>query len=403
MSETQFRVKGIPSTFIIFMLLNLGVLPSSQQRHHRAVKSPCRESVKTMTEVKTCPTDKQAWDERARLKKCWDVPHNCSDTQLSYHCVLDEVGHSLVEVCALWTEIIGRKCAEFNPGGMFVQEHYENSCRSCPFVYNSSMGFLYGECFDFAVFQFTTDGSSTQQQTEKGIIDMTNSTVKNFSHPKEPTADSLYYAVPLGVTFPFASFGFLYLYYRYCSRQRDLKCAKTKAAEPLDSLNAQDHPVNQDVEDTADINIDPTSSRTPLMLYTKGVDEGDDERIHVLPSGITLYSDTAEINTIPCSTEETPAIPLNEELNESQVQQCQHLLEILNQEIMDTTIKQSEHPDVASDKLQEQLVNKFGHSYIVPATSESLETLKEYLQHKRMLKIYINREKQIQIEVMPPE
>ncbi|XP_056014824.1 uncharacterized protein LOC130052807 [Ostrea edulis] len=159
------------SFIIIIILLKFDFTHSPPLIHE-----PCKKSVQTVAVVKTCPTDKQAWDERARLKACWDVPHNCSDTQLSYHCVLDEVGQSLVEVCARSIEIIGRKCAEFSPGGMFVQEHYENACKSCPFAYNSSMGYLYGECFDFAVFQHTTDGPSTQQQTERGSTKMTDST-----------------------------------------------------------------------------------------------------------------------------------------------------------------------------------------------------------------------------------
>lgn len=85
------------------------------------------------------------------------------------------------------------------------------------------------------------------------------------------------------------------------------------------------------------------------------------------------------------------------------VQECQILLGNLNEEIENTTIRQSEHPDVANKTLQEQLDNKFGKAHTFPANSESLETLKECIELVQKLRSYINREKRTQIEVLPSE
>lgn len=85
-----------------------------------------------------------------------------------------------------------------------------------------------------------------------------------------------------------------------------------------------------------------------------------------------------------------------------QLQQCQVLVENLNKEIEDTIIEQSEHPDVASETLQEQLADIFGNSYTFSENSESLETLKKCMHLVRTLKSYIRREKQSQIEVLTP-
>ncbi|XP_056014849.1 uncharacterized protein LOC125673478 isoform X2 [Ostrea edulis] len=274
MSETYNSDKGKSTIFIIvLLLLNSGVI-HSLRRHKRAARISCEESVKTVGRVSTCATDKQAWDERVRLKACWDVPHNCSDTQLSYHCLLNEFGHGLVEVCAISTEIIGRRCAEFTPGGMFVQEHFEKSCRSCPFAYNSSMSYLYDECFDFAESKFTSDGHTNQQTSGKGSIGVTHSHQKYNSQSTEPTAVPMRFvtavAIVLGIIVPVMSVCILQRYYRCIQRlgaeeNMTLKIMNSKQSEATPDFT--DASSNKAIDGTSTLKSNGNPAETPLLHW----------------------------------------------------------------------------------------------------------------------------------------
>ncbi|XP_062571607.1 uncharacterized protein LOC134233609 [Saccostrea cucullata] len=164
------RVKGIFSKswnlcfFFIIMTSLTCVLPF-QFRHNRAARTPCLESSKTLREVQNCPTNKDTWEERSRLMDCGNIQHNCSETSLVYHCLLDQYGRGLMEVCALSTEIIGRRCAEYNTGAMIIQEHFAKRCRMCPFAYNSNVGYLYGECFQVDERELTTESATIKQHS----------------------------------------------------------------------------------------------------------------------------------------------------------------------------------------------------------------------------------------------
>ncbi|XP_061192282.1 uncharacterized protein LOC133200513 [Saccostrea echinata] len=161
---------------IFFLILFNGSLAS--QRQKRGAREPCADSLKTVTVVKSCPKDKDTWEKRAKQKNCGDVPRNCSATDFVYHCILDEFGKSLLELCAGTTEIIARFCSEFSTGGMFVQEHAEKPCKRCPFAYNSSMSYLYNECYELPESTVTTTyiDSTTKRQQQTTRERYSNST-----------------------------------------------------------------------------------------------------------------------------------------------------------------------------------------------------------------------------------
>ncbi|XP_062577469.1 uncharacterized protein LOC134239314 [Saccostrea cucullata] len=148
LSSSQPITLCVKRIFVLFLfslfLLFLNTRDPVIERNERALtrKNPCQESLKTVRDVNSCPKDKSSWEERAKLKNCGDVPRKCFTTDFVYHCILDEYGRRLVELCAESVEVIGRRCAEFSSGGMFVQEHYENTCKTCPYVYNSSHSYL---------------------------------------------------------------------------------------------------------------------------------------------------------------------------------------------------------------------------------------------------------------------
>ncbi|XP_062579614.1 uncharacterized protein LOC134241598 [Saccostrea cucullata] len=117
---------------VLIIMASLPIVQTCQFKPRKGLRTPCSESIKTVVEVRSCPTSKESWAERALIKDCSKFLHNCSEGDpLIYHCVLDEDGKRLLEVCALMTQIKGRRCAEFNSGGMFVQEHLEKKCKEC--------------------------------------------------------------------------------------------------------------------------------------------------------------------------------------------------------------------------------------------------------------------------------
>lgn len=63
----------------------------------------CSWSNETVIEVLSCPTTKADYQERKRIKNCEALANkqNCTVPQnFLYHCVLNDLETSLVEVCA---------------------------------------------------------------------------------------------------------------------------------------------------------------------------------------------------------------------------------------------------------------------------------------------------------------
>lgn len=63
----------------------------------------CPWSRQTVEEVYSCPTNKTAVEVRKKMKNCemFAVKQNCTDPEkFSYHCLTNENGNKLVEVCA---------------------------------------------------------------------------------------------------------------------------------------------------------------------------------------------------------------------------------------------------------------------------------------------------------------
>ncbi|XP_062582379.1 uncharacterized protein LOC134244118 isoform X2 [Saccostrea cucullata] len=197
------------------------------QRQKRGLREPCAESLKTVTVVKSCPKDKETWDKRAKLKNCGDVPRNCSVTDFVYHCIWDEFGKNLLELCAATTKIIARFCSEFSSGGMFVQEHAEKPCKRCPFAYNSSMSYMYTECYELPELPESTITTTTyienatkvQQQTTHEQYSNSTLIHKNGEARIELNLRSSLAYLTLGIFMPTFSILTIALVLRICSKR----------------------------------------------------------------------------------------------------------------------------------------------------------------------------------------
>lgn len=113
---------------------------------------PCNASLPTAKSVDRCPRNDLESNARAVSFNCSSVEQSCVESDMFlYHCVLNSDGTKLIEVCAPVKAIHGKKCAEYNHGGMIIQEglfNCSNHSVPCPAVYKSSEAYQYQECFD---------------------------------------------------------------------------------------------------------------------------------------------------------------------------------------------------------------------------------------------------------------
>lgn len=161
-------IASIDMQYIIF---------GSVQRGYKQVHAmPCSTSLQTIKTVDRCPRNSLEWDDRAALFNCSSIKQSCvSKDMFLYHCVLDTYGTELIEICAVYKFIYGRKCAEFDRKGSIVQENVyncNNSRVSCPDVYKSTDAYKYQTCYD-----------GVEQRKE--IPKTTESTNSNFESPDE--------------------------------------------------------------------------------------------------------------------------------------------------------------------------------------------------------------------------
>lgn len=114
----------------------------------------CPWSQQTVKTTDSCPKDKSEIEERSKGKNCEALAQiqNCTEPQkFKYHCVINELGNSIVEVCAEAYYIHGY-CPEYNTYGAVVQAHFNLKCSEvqppCPGRYLSTESHLYSSCIE---------------------------------------------------------------------------------------------------------------------------------------------------------------------------------------------------------------------------------------------------------------
>nr|XP_022294525.1 uncharacterized protein LOC111104721 isoform X2 [Crassostrea virginica]XP_022294526.1 uncharacterized protein LOC111104721 isoform X2 [Crassostrea virginica] len=134
----------------------------------------CPFSSKTVVRVDSCPMNRTAVERRKEIKNCEAIAkkQNCTESnKFLYHCVINEYGDALVEVCAP-VYIMNGFCAEYNSIGERIQHHQRLKCSDvippCANRYTSTDAYLYKGCYDAV--QYTIPSSiesrtSTIQQT----------------------------------------------------------------------------------------------------------------------------------------------------------------------------------------------------------------------------------------------
>lgn len=69
---------------------------------------PCETSLRTVEIVYNCPRNRQEWEIRKNIKNCSSIYQPCVEPNMFvYHCVLNENGTNMIEVCAPRKNIFG--------------------------------------------------------------------------------------------------------------------------------------------------------------------------------------------------------------------------------------------------------------------------------------------------------
>ncbi|XP_062603110.1 uncharacterized protein LOC134264860 isoform X2 [Saccostrea cucullata] len=135
-----------------------------QQREYvNSFSLPCNLSTQTLEHVKSCPVTNLEWEQRAAKKQCHLIKNDCKG--FTYHCVLNSMRTSLLEVCASPIKIIGGKCANYDEGYKSIRSSFLSDCSQfkppCPNSYSSEDSYKYAECYGYVMESFTTTTSSS--------------------------------------------------------------------------------------------------------------------------------------------------------------------------------------------------------------------------------------------------
>lgn len=146
--QTRGRMKPCFHVPLIYLTLILQLC--------RVVNGYCPEAVKSVIKVGSCPTNKQEWENAAKLKNCkiMAAQQKCSDADnFVYHCVINGFENETLEVCAPQKLIIGY-CTEFNVDGGIIQANIPTRCGKekfphCSKIYKSSEAYKYQDCYEY--------------------------------------------------------------------------------------------------------------------------------------------------------------------------------------------------------------------------------------------------------------
>ncbi|XP_078321370.1 uncharacterized protein LOC111110939 isoform X2 [Crassostrea virginica] len=113
----------------------------------------CPQSIPTVSYVSRCPANAEEWKSAAAKKDCKAVGMNqsCSDDgSFAYHCVLNEDGTKLMEVCApVW--YMSGYCARFSLTSKRIINNPDLNCSAfdtpCPARFPSNESFKYQMCY----------------------------------------------------------------------------------------------------------------------------------------------------------------------------------------------------------------------------------------------------------------
>lgn len=185
------RKMALRNILTVFCLLGFRLISCKSL----ADPSECPESKTTIKFVNSCPLSSKEWAVAASKMNCQNIENTCSS--FVYHCVMNSNMTRMIEVCAPVTNILEKKCTEYNFQGEVIQRNLFADCHSCPNFYFSNETFNYRECYKLVNIKdtesiFTSSKTTTYQTTPlpENIIRTLPTESKRINATKHSTTSS---------------------------------------------------------------------------------------------------------------------------------------------------------------------------------------------------------------------
>lgn len=185
------RKMALRNILTVFCLLGFRLISCKSL----ADPSECPESKTTIKFVNSCPLSSKEWAVATSKMNCQNIKNTCSS--FVYHCVMNSNMTRMIEVCAPVTNILEKKCTEYNFQGEVIQRNLFADCYSCPNFYFSNETFNYRECYKLVNIKdtesiFTSSKTTTYQTTPlpENIIRTLPTKSKRINATKHSTTSS---------------------------------------------------------------------------------------------------------------------------------------------------------------------------------------------------------------------
>lgn len=190
----------------VLRITTLGIVVLLLKQLRICESRSCSWSKNTAVSVDSCPESKDEVEKRAKIKNCASlaVIQNCTTpAKFQYHCLIDEVEKTFIEVCVPSYNILLGYCTEYNTIGALVQQHRGLRCSdmdpACPQFYISTDAYLYKGCYEIVKRRRKT--TSSDNIFELSTKFTTKEINKNVSPENSDTVKPLNAGMIIGITF----------------------------------------------------------------------------------------------------------------------------------------------------------------------------------------------------------
>lgn len=348
----MFIPTGRPSCLLICILVAVKTVETSSDF--------CNVTRSTKKVVPTCPDSLDKWNEASKRKNCTQYASQCSEPEkLEYHCVINPFINETLEVCAYGQNIISGHCTEYSSSGNLIQSNRKTNCmnfssKPCPIVYKSTEAYKYPGCYDLIKKTTVTEQTEAKPNPKFTTVEPCTSSSQIFNkigHENNAgrfTDVLIPSLVTVFVLLLFTS-GLLFLLVLYLkknsSRSRGYKYRDKDCKENFNEV---------------------------LPLTNVEHENGNNE---IAPSGQQINRGNDRKKTVEVEEDEIPDIHLKED--EDPIQECQRLVQVINDTLEKLVFIQHEHGHIEALLLDKRFDNP---AFLSDESSEKIREESQYLK-----------------------
>lgn len=365
----------------IYILFAIYITAMPIKTTEGAGSDSCPVSNTTVEIVKKCPETEKDWNDAAARKNCFQYADQCDQPdKLLYHCVINPYVNQTLEVCAYVQNILWGYCAEYNILGNLIQANYKTNClifnqNPCPEFYRSKDAFLYPGCFELVKNSTASSSVSTVSSTTFSL-DITGRDTTPPNGDRTTNDDNtegkttLKIALTMGILVSLLIvFIIIVLVWK---RKKKNFCGK------------------KSTKNNAKGNYDGTENEGYQLQGKSATEEGEGM---ITPSGQAFGTGQSKKGVVQTEDDEQEHL-LNEEPNREK-QECEELVEILNETIKRIVLTRREDEGNLKD---EDILHQI---YKNPSCfeNESNQNIREKAEKLKALEEYFLRKKASEIIV----